>query len=55
MITLPFANTLKVFVTGVAAAKEALPAWFAVMEQTPVEMSVALVPLTVQTAVELLV
>ena len=44
------APTVKLFVTGVAAAKPALPAWLAVMEQLPAASSVAAVPLTVHTA-----
>ena len=53
MMETPF-STLNVWVTGVAAAKLALPGWFAVIEQTPTETSVTLDPATVQTGVELL-
>ena len=48
-------STLNVLVTGAAAAKVALPACEAVMEQTPAETSVTLAPDTVQIALELLV
>ena len=54
MITLVLVVTLNVRVTGVAAAKLALPAWFAVIEQIPTETSVTLELATVQTAGELL-
>ena len=46
---------LKVLVTGLAAAKLALPVWFAVIEQTPTVTSVTDAPVTVQIEVELLV
>ena len=55
VMTLVFAVTLNVLVTGVAAAKFAFPACEAVMEQTPTETSVTLVPETVQIAPELVV
>ena len=48
-------STLNVLVTGAAAAKVALPACEAVMEQTPAETSVTLAPDTVQIPLELLV
>ena len=49
----PF-RTAKVFVTGVAAANEPFPAWEALIEQVPTEMSVTLEPATVHLEVELL-
>ena len=48
-------STLNVLVTGAAAIKLVLPAWFAVMEQTPAKTSVTLAPDTVQIELELLV
>lgn len=42
--------TVKLRVTTAAAATLALPAWVAVMVQPPVDTSVSVVPLTVQTA-----
>lgn len=43
------AETVKVLVTAVAAAKPALPGWVAVMLQLPAANSVSVLPLTVQT------
>jgi hypothetical protein len=43
--------TVKAWVTGVAAAKLALPAWLAVMEHDPAATIVTVLPATVQTAV----
>ena len=43
------AATAKLFVTGAAARKLAFPDWLAVTEQLPAAISVAAVPLTVQT------
>ena len=42
-------NTWKLLLTGAAAAKLVLPAWFAVMLHVPTETSVAEEPDTVQT------
>lgn len=45
------AETVKVLITGGAAAKTALPGWLAVMLQLPAANNVTVLPLTVQTAV----
>ena len=50
VITLLFAVTLNVLVTGVAAEKLPFPGCVAVIEQTPTDTRVALDPDTVQTA-----
>ena len=42
--------TVKLWVTGVAAEKLALPAWLAVMEQIPAALIVTIFPATVHTA-----
>src|ERR1039458_1956308 len=42
--------TVKLCVTGVAAANVAFPAWFAVIEQEPAATIVTVLPATVQTA-----
>ncbi len=55
VITFVFDVTLNMSVTGGAATKLALPAWFAVIEHWPTETNVTDEPETVQTAVVLLV
>ena len=52
VMTLPLASTRKVWVTGVAGLKLALPGCEAVMEQAPRLSSVTVLPLTEQTYIE---
>jgi hypothetical protein len=43
------ADTMNVWVTGIAAAYTEFPAWLAVIEQTPTAMMVTMLPDTVHT------